>query len=499
MKLPQSFYNWTSIAGVALALFSLALIIIYMILSQLFGSGEGYSGLVAYIFLPVFLIIGLIMIPIGAMRKIRRIKKYKEEAGLKFPILNLNDRPQRFAAIVFVVGTTVFLLLSAVGSYEAFHYTESVEFCGTMCHTVMKPEYTAFQNSPHARVSCVECHVGSGAGWYVKSKLSGLYQVYAVLANVYPTPIPTPISSLRPARETCEECHWPEQFYSRKLKTEKHYLADEANTEWDISQQIKIGSSYKALGLIEGIHWHINKDVKIEYLPSDQSCEKIPWVRYTNLKTGKVKIFQSADTVIDAAKIDNSALHTVDCMDCHNRPSHNYLPPQRFVDDAITAGKIPKTIPNIKFAALKAMSIEFSTTDSSLTHIRQALTEYYQSNYPDFFTSRKNDLEKLILGVQEGFSKNIFPEMKVKWNAYPEHLGHLTSNGCYRCHDDNHSTSDGETISRDCNLCHVIVAQGTQDSLQTAMTNSFIDFRHPVDIGDAWKEMLCSECHRQLY
>lgn len=499
MKLPQSFYNWTTIAGAVVAVFSAALIIIYMIFSVAFGTGEGYSGLVAYIFLPVFLIIGLLMIPLGAWRKHGRIKKHKEEAGIKFPVLNLNERPQRTAAMVFILGTTIFLLLSAVGSYEAFHYTESVEFCGTMCHTVMKPEHTAFQNSPHARVACVECHVGSGAGWYVKSKLSGLYQVYAVLADVYPTPIPTPISSLRPARETCEECHWPEQFYSRKLQTGKHYLADEANTEWDIMQQIKIGSSYKALGLMEGIHWHINKDVKIEYLPTDKSVEKIPWVRYTNLKTGAVKIFTTSDTVIDPGKIDESMLRTMDCMDCHNRPSHNYHPPQWFIDDAITAGKISKSLPNIKLAALSGMDKDFSTTDSAMNYLRQRIDTYYQENYPDIYSSSKKDVENMILAIQDGFSKNIFPEMKVKWNVYPDHIGHMTSNGCYRCHDEQHATKEGETISRDCNLCHVIVGQGSPDSLQTAPANGFLDFRHPVDIGDAWKEMLCSECHRALY
>jgi hypothetical protein len=501
MKLPRSFYSWTSISGAALAFISLMMIIFMMILDFVIGRGDNYSGLFTYIVLPVFLIIGLILIPVGAIRKIRDAKKYKDEPEppTKFPVVNLNEPSQRTALIVFIIGSTIFLLLSAVGSYEAFHYTESVPFCGTLCHEVMKPEYVAYQNSAHARVACVDCHVGPGAGWYVKSKLSGMYQVYAVLTNSYPTPIPTPISNLRPARETCEECHWPEQFYSRKLRTEKHYLADETNTEWDISQQMKIGATYKALGLVEGIHWHINQNVKIEYVVSGDREEIIPWIRYTNLKTGKVKVFQSPDTTIDISQTDSKNIHVMDCMNCHNRPSHNYQPPQLFVDNALTNGEIPKTLPNIKAAAMQVLNVDYGTTDSATMLIRSGIFSYYESKYPEVFNSQKADIEKAVVGILAGFNKNIFPEMKVKWSAYPIHLGHKTSDGCFRCHNQQHSTADGETISRDCNLCHIFVAQGTPGSMEAAMAGDSLEFKHPVDIDDAWKTELCSTCHAELY
>jgi len=497
MKLPRSFYSWTTISGIALAFISLLLIIFMMVINLVFGRGDNYSGLFTYIVLPVFLIIGLIMIPVGAIRKMRELKKHKEEPETKLPIINLNDPAQRSAVIIFAIGSTIFLMLSALGSYEAFHYTESVPFCGTLCHDVMEPEYVAYQNSAHARVACVECHVGPGAGWYVKSKLSGLYQVYAVVTNVYPTPIPTPVTSLRPARVTCEQCHWPEQFYSRKLKMEKHYLADETNTEWDITQQIKIGPTYKALGLMEGIHWHINQNVKIEYLPKDITAEEIPWVRYTNLKTGKVKIFQAPDSDVDAT--NETAIRVMDCMDCHNRPSHNYHPPQWFVDNALTSGEIPKTLPNIKAAAMEVLNVIYPTKDSAMMLIRSGIFEYYQSNYPEVFESRKSDIEQAIVGIQDGFNKNIFPKMKVRWSVYPDHLGHMNSNGCFRCHDEQHATAEGETISRDCNLCHLIVAQGTPGSMETAMSGDSLQFRHPIDIDDVWQTELCSTCHSQLY
>ncbi len=167
--------------------------------------------------------------------------------------------------MIFIAGTVLLLIISSIGSYEAFHYTESVEFCGKFCHKVMKPEYITYHGSSHERVACVECHVGSGASWYVKSKLSGLYQVYSVLAKKYPQPIPTPIANLRPARETCEECHWPEKFYDHKFSVKHSFLSDEENTERIINMQIKTSTKLVMGELEKGIHQHISPNVRIEY------------------------------------------------------------------------------------------------------------------------------------------------------------------------------------------------------------------------------------------
>ncbi len=278
LKLPRSFYNWTSVIGATIALISLFMIVFLFVITSIFNQGGSYIGVVIYIALPTLMVIGLLMIPVGMIIKFRKQRKEKEKQVLRWPAFDFNEPRQRNAFMIFSVGTTIFLLLSAIGSYEAFHYTESVEFCGTLCHEVMKPEYVAYQNSPHARVACVDCHVGSGADWYVRSKLSGLYQVYSVIFNKYPKPIAVPIHNLRPARETCEECHWPEKFYARQLRIERHYLADAENTEWDIHLEMKTGPSLSALGLQEGIHWHINPNIKIEYVSTQDDREVIPWV-----------------------------------------------------------------------------------------------------------------------------------------------------------------------------------------------------------------------------
>ena len=498
-RLPPSFYNWTSIIGVTIAIISLFMIGFLFVVSIFLAEGSTYLGLVMWIVLPTFLVLGLLIIPIGMTIKHRKDKRLKITYDKAWPKIDLNEVATRNAVMIFGVGTIFFLLLSAVGSYEAFHYTESVEFCGTLCHQVMDPEYVAYQNSSHAKVSCVECHVGSGADWYVRSKLAGLYQVYAVLANVYPKPIPTPVRNLRPARETCEECHWPEKFYARQLVVEKHYLADEANTEWDISLQMKTGPTYSALGLQEGIHWHINPNVMVEYVATDSVRQNLPWVRYTNKKTGEVVVFEDEDNKLTEEELAALEVREMDCMDCHNRPSHDYHSPFSFINDAITAGKISKDLPEIKYKAMEVLAYEYPTTDSAMRFIAQDIDAYYADNYPEIYDTNHALIEQAIAGIQEEFKLNIFPEMKVTWKVYHNNIGHLEFNGCFRCHNDKHSTSEGRTISMDCNLCHSIIAQGTPDTLQIGSIYDELEFVHPNDPDQMWKEGFCYECHADLY
>lgn len=495
IKLPHSSQNWITIIGSMLALISFFMIVFLFVITSFFNQGGSYLGLIIYIVLPVFLVAGLILVPIGMLLKIRKEKKLKKEKITAWPVLDFNDPKKRNAFMIFSAGTALFLLASSVGSYEAFHFTESVEFCGTICHSVMNPEYTAYQNSPHARVACVDCHVGAGADWYVRSKLSGLYQVYSVTFNKYSRPIETPIKNLRPARETCERCHWPEKFYARKLVSQKHFLTDDSNTEWDISLMVKVGSSHSALGLTEGIHWHINPNIKIEYITSDNKNEQIPWVKSTNLKTGETYIYEDVNAPPSDSLKKSKNAQVMDCMDCHNRPSHSYNHPSTFLNDGLTAGYIEKSLPGIKSLAMELVSKKFSTKDSSLEYIAKEINNYYSEKYPDIYNSRKQLIEKSITGIQLGFSKNIFPEMNVYWSKYPNHIGHMHFNGCFRCHNDSHTSKEGKTIPRDCNLCHTIIAQGKGADRQVTTIENSLEFLHPGDVGDVWKSSLCIDCH----
>lgn len=498
MHLPKSTKNLITIAGTTIAIISFLIILLLFFISSLFESNNSFLGIFIYMVLPAFLFFGLLLIPIGMIRA-KRQEKLKVEGTPDYPLFDFNKPSTRNAAIIFLVGTVFFVILSSIGSFQAFHITESNEFCGKLCHKVMKPEYTAYQNSPHSRVNCVECHVGSGAGWYVRSKITGLYQVYAVITNQIPHPISTPVESLRPARETCEHCHWPEKFYDRKQRNIISYLADDTTTAWNVHLQMKTSGDHNGQGISQGIHWHINPDVKIEYIASVRNREKIPWVKYTNLKTGEVTIFEDKDEKLTSAQHDTLETRTMDCIDCHNRPSHNYKAPQNFVDDYITAGKIPHELPDVKIVAMDVLNQDYSTTDSAMLAIKTQVDEYYTSMYPELVESNKKDIEKAIAGMQEGYSQNFFPEMGVKWTAYPNHIGHMETNGCFRCHNDRHQSESGKVISRDCNLCHNIVAQGTVADMQISNTFNPLEFKHPVEINDEWKTKLCSDCHTKLY
>ncbi len=499
MKFPYSANNWMSAIGSIVALVSFSMFLFLLAITIFLDQGSSYLGLFIYIVLPIFLIIGLTLIPIGMIIKIRKEKKEKTKDRMRWLEVNLNNPRHRNAFFIFSACTAIFLFFTSIGSYEAFHFTESTEFCGKLCHNVMEPEFVAYQNSPHARIKCAECHIGSGADWYVKSKLSGLYQLYAVLSNSFPRPIPTPIADLRPAKETCEKCHWPEKFYSRQLITEKHFLADEQNTEWDINLQMKIGPNYSAMGLAEGIHWHINSDIKIEYIAGSDDREQIPWIKYTNLKTNKSIIYTDDEFPLDQTTIESSEIRIMDCMDCHNRPSHKYYTPTHYIDNLMTSGKLPRDIPNLKLIAMEVLNVEYESKDSAMFKISKGIKEYYESGYPEIVKKNPELLNNIVSTIQAEFNKNAFPEMKVNWKAYPDHISHVETNGCFRCHDNKHKSENDEIIRKDCNLCHSIVAQGNPDSLQFSNFNESLEFKHPVDIDESWKEFLCSECHNDLF
>ncbi len=497
MKLPASANNKLTIIGSVISIASLLFIIVLFVVSSFIIKGTPYLGIFDLMVLPGILIFGLILIPLGMYLTIRRARLQKKEITSKWLVIDLNDTRQRNAFFIFVVGTIFFLIISGIGSYEAYHFTESVKFCGITCHKIMEPEYTTYQRSTHARVACAECHVGSGASWYVKSKLSGLYQVYATIVNKYPRPIPTPISNLRPVRETCEECHWPQKFYPYQLVNEKHYLADKENTEWDIDLEMKIGASHSSKGLTEGIHWHINPNVRIEYL-STPDHENIPWVRYINLTTHDTIVYKETNgNNGDTIKATNPRL--MDCVDCHNEPSHNFLTPQRFIDNAISAREISPTLPEIKSVTMKVLNDTYSTVDTAEEVIRSTIKTFYKDNYPDIAQTKAGLIDQAINGTIKGYKLNIFPYMKASWDTYPNHIGHIVYNGCFRCHNDTHKSDRGEIIPKDCNLCHTIKLQGKPDSLQVSVFNQDLEFKHPVNIKGAWKEYLCSECHRYLY
>lgn len=490
---PGSFYNPISLFGAVIATASFVTIIFLTIIELIQIKSPAYIGIVSYIIVPIFLIFGLLLIPIGYIREKKRKKRGMPASRMAFTV-DLNDSEHRRAVTFFGTVTIILLLFTAYGSYRTFEWTESVEFCGTTCHEVMKPEHTAYQNSPHARVKCVECHVGSGAGWYVRSKLSGAYQVYAVIANVFPKPIPTPIKNLRPAQETCEQCHWPSHFSGEKKYVNTYFKSDETNTRWTLGLLMKIGGGTSGRIPTSGIHWSMSISNEISYISTDSMRQVIPWIKSKNKKTGEETEYFSTEATIPAEQLHNFPVNKMDCIDCHNRPSHIYRPPVRIVDASMALGNISTELPNVRTASVQAISVDYSTTQNALDSIPLLMQNYYRENYPQILIDKKALIDRAAEELNTQFQKNMFPEMRVKWKAYPNNIGHMTSLGCFRCHDGKHVSKTGKVISKDCNSCHTLLYQGT-DPQPTSLSVQGLSFQHPEDIGDAWKETNCTECH----
>jgi nitrate/TMAO reductase-like tetraheme cytochrome c subunit len=498
MKLPNTYYNKISYLGTIIALIAWITLLFFVIQINFFKINNVYFDLYTFVVTPAFLVLGHILIPFGMYRKRKRIKKGIVDNNDKILMLDLNDKKTRNAVMIFSVVSIFFVISTIIGSYKAFHYTESVEFCGTLCHKVMQPEFVAYQNSPHAKVKCAECHVGEGADFYVKSKMSGLRQVYKYILGTYPRPIATPIENLRPARETCEKCHWPQKFYTNALRKEKYYLADSANTEWNITLNMKIGANHQAMGLTEGIHWHINPNYQIEY-KSNAKRDEIYSVKIIDKKTGKETVYKNDESEKKPNEIAKMESRGMDCMDCHNRPSHEYRSPSKYVNNVMAANSNFVAIPWLKSAAMEALKTPYSTSDSASMEIKNKIIAFYKTSYPDIYKKQSENLAFAINEIKTAFSRNAFPEMKVDYSVYPRHIGHLESNGCFRCHNDKFKAPNGKVISKDCNLCHTIVAQGATGDIKYTGINSTLEFVHPVDIGDAWKESNCKDCHAEMY
>lgn len=483
--------NPISLIGIALAAVAFANIVFLVLIDLLSSQPSPYIGILAYMVAPGFLILGLILIPLGMIVERRRRLK---QAGVEphFATLDLNKPSQR-STVAFVLSFVVaFSLISAVGSYKAYEFTDSVQFCGQLCHTVMHPEFTAYQASPHARVACVECHVGSGASWYVKSKLSGARQVYYTAMGTFPRPIPTPVANLRPAPQTCEQCHWPKKFWGAQLKTFTHYGVDEQNTPRVIRMLIKTGGGDPSLGQAgEGIHWHMNIANKITYFATDEQRQTIPWVRMEDSQ-GQVTEYASKDAPPTQAQIDKASKRRMDCIDCHNRPSHIYTPPDVSVDRSITGRTIDASLPFIKQQGVQVLTADYKTKDEAEKAIAANLNKFYQDKYPQIASGKSESVKAAVAELQRIYDTTFFPDMKVNWKTHPNNIGHLYFAGCFRCHDGNHVSKDGKVISKDCNACHSVLEQ-VEGTMQVAQLPAQT-FKHPVDIGDL-KNVNCSDCH----
>jgi len=366
-----------------------------------------------------------------------------------------------------------------------------VAFCGETCHEVMRPQAVTYEHSAHARVSCAECHIGPGGSFWVRSKIDGIRQVWKTMTDSFDRPIATPIENLRPAQETCEQCHWPDQFYGQKLVDHTYYRTDEANSPWSISLLVNVGGGNPRTGELEGIHWHMITANTIEYIATDRDRQVIPWVRLTE-GDGTVTVFQDPSAEIP----EDAEIRTFDCIDCHNRPSHHFLPPAVAMNLEIARNAIARDLPFIRKVGLDLLNADYDTTEQANAEIPEGLRAYYRTGYTDRYDELSGRIEQASETLLRIYNDNFFPEMETDYRVRTNNLSHFVNDGCFRCHFTDLVSDAGVTIPSSCDSCHAILAQGPSDDLNELDSDiSGLPFQHPADIGGVWQTIKCTQCH----
>jgi len=439
-------------------------------------------GLMTYMALPALFIIGLLLIPLGWDLLRRRT------GGTVLQLLNRKFDSSELeggffgSKLVLKAGflTLVGLLFVIFAGARMLSFMDQPRFCGTACHSVMNPEWVTFQQSPHASIRCVDCHVGEGVDALVKSKLNGLWEILSVTLDLLERPIPTPIHQLRPARETCEKCHWPDKFYGTRLKTYTRYRTDEASTPSYTTLMLKIDTGKK--GEKAGIHWHIGPTNQIRYSSVDDEREKIIRVEVLERSAVRKRFYNSELAGADGG-LDND-MRVMDCVDCHNRATHIYEDPEQALDERISAERVGRNLPFIKREALRVLTNDYPDKEAAMAAVERQIKSFYRRYYPELAASEAANIETSIRTLQSIYGRNIHPEMNIEWGSYSNHINHDKNGGCFRCHNENMVSDDGEHISYECTSCHSFLAYGESDPLKYLM---------PVRTRDRESEM-----HRYL-
>jgi len=453
--------NPVSLTGGAITTASGVTIISYWFV-ELFGHpiDNPYLGIIFLFLLPGLFIFGLALIPVGIWRRRRKLQK-AGEIPAQFPHIDLNDRVFRHGLDIVFVATVVNLLVVATASYRGASYMDSPQFCGSSCH-VMAPEYAAYKISAHSHVACVECHIGSGVQAYFSAKVNGTKQLIEVslhpmapmapkIVPDYPTPIPSPVTSLRPARYTCEACHTPTRFDGDKLLRKSNFADDEQNTESQTVLVLHLGGQ-DALLSRTGIHGvHLGH---IEYITTDPTRTAIPWVQRQNPDGSASTYIASA---LNGAQPQGER-RVMDCIDCHNRAAHTFVTAEEAINSAMSVGSISPSIPWVHKEGLELLKATYDSQDDAHVKIPQTLESFYRTQHPEVLADKAALVRAAGEELVTLYDENVFPFMKVTWGTHPNHIGHEDYPGCFRCHDGDHAAKDGTNITQDCTACHNLLA-----------------------------------------
>jgi len=439
--------HWLSLCGIGLVT-TAVISWLFVLPQQIRGHADNpYAGIIIFLALPALFFAGLVLIPIGIYLSKRQLQR-----GLTEPTFDRKGALRRIAWF-FAITTLINVLIGTQLTYRAVKHMETPQFCGASCHA-MNPELAAYRDSPHSRVECVECHVAPGAEGWVSSKANGIRQLVETVLKTSPKPIPSGLASNRlvPASQTCENCHWPQKFGGVRLRVLTKYAEDETNTRSQTVLLMLIGGNRVA-----GIHGaHLGPGVQVHFVASDPARQTIPWVEYRNTRTGLRREYRSQDWT--SRPLQNVPLFEMQCVDCHNRPTHAFELPEQALDKALVLGEIPVGLPFVKKKGIELLKVNYATNTEAAEKIPKELDGFYRQNYPNLYTQRASDIGRTAQALLAIYNRNVFPDLKVSWGTYPNNLGHVDFPGCFRCHDGGHATAEGESITGECNSCHETLA-----------------------------------------
>ena len=412
-------------------------------------SANPYLGIIFFLILPALFIGGLVLIPIGVFLRHRVLQK-AGQIPAEFPKIDLNDRIFRHGLDIVLLATIVNLLVVSIATYRGAAYMDSPQFCGQSCH-VMHPEFTAYKISAHSHVACVDCHIGTGAEAYFSAKVNGTKQLIEVTLHRYPTPIPSPVTSLRPARVICEGCHTPARFVGEKLLVKSNFADDEQNSETQTVLVLHLGGE-DSLSHLSGIHGvHLNR---MEYIATDPTRTTIPWVQRENAD-GSETVFTSS--ALNGA-VPQGERRTMDCIDCHNRASHTFVTAEEAINRAMADGSISPELPWVHKEGLQLLNATYASQEEARATIPAQLEAFYRTQHPEVLPAKAALVKSAGEGLVTLYSQNVFPDMKVTWGTHPNNIGHMNYPGCFRCHDGDHTSKGGKIITQDCANCHNLLA-----------------------------------------
>ena len=474
--MPRFWTNWLTLLGAAITSVSGSTIVLALAAALVTPSTKPYAAALTFLIMPAVFVFGLVLIAVGfAWQRFRRGAEASQDPIQKAFAMAARDKRSRRLIVFVSVATLLNIAIVGAAGNAALDFMDSPTFCGKLCHTVMQPEYESYLESPHSRVKCVQCHIGPGASWAVKSKVDGLKQVWGVLTGSYVAPIPSPVHALRPARDTCEQCHWPDKFHGNRVNFAAHYSDDEENSAEVTALMMRVGGKNPRTGEYHGIHWHVRRDTDVRFETLDERREKV----------GKISVFKDGKLVEEYAPPEGAnaevlETRSMDCVDCHNRPTHVFdQTPRLAVDRAFTEGLLDKSLPYLHAAAVKTLEgggTELAHDDAD-AYFASSLGEYYDTEQPQAKPA-DDQLRKSATALAALHRRNVYPDMKLGWEAHPNHLGHRgeekDKRGCFRCHNDEHATADGKTLSMDCDLCHeLLVEEEAPEDLPESLQSLF--------------------------